>query len=535
MKTRFPSIPLLAVFVTVLALSTAVARGDSSVRVSRLATATWGTLAETVNLWSPDGNYLVYAMDPAGDGGSELFSVHRTGSSPVRLSAEMPANENPSGMLVTADSSTVLFVAPNEIYQTDELYAVPLAGPALAAIRLHPPLSPGKRVRGALALTPDGSRVLFIADLDDTGHEELWSVPVDASELPQRLSSGAMVSGGNVEPPVKLSSDGATVVFRADAQLNGRLELWSAPADGSAPPVKLNPTLAAGSQVSKFEITIDDRVIFMADPTQGRQELWATPLAGPALAAIRLNAPLASSGDVTWFALVVDDTRVIYSADAGADEIFRLYGVSVDGSPAAVQVSTGMQANGSVVSWSVSSDDAFLVYRADSTSDEVYSLWSVTMDPLGSPVRLNPTFQAAGGDVTSFAISPDSRKVTYVGDLSTNNTPSLYVVNPDGTARRTLAHLAPDDDIWVTVTPDSLRAILRHNIPWSFGGATYSWMRIDGSDHAPVSLLPRGASQHFSSGYGVASPNGKSFAYRSGDGVVMGDLYVAQRSGPDLP
>lgn len=535
MKTRFPTFPMFAVFVTAIALSAAVAWGDSSVRVSRLATATWGTAAETEHLWSPDGNSLVYAMDPAGDGGSELFSVHRNGGSPVRLSAEMPANDNPSGMLVTPDSSTVLFVAPNEIYQTDELYAVPLAGPASAAIRLHPPLSPGKRVRGELALTPDGSRVLFIGDLGDTGHEELWSVPVDASELPQRLSSGAMVGGGNVEPPVKFSFDGATVVFRADAQLNGRLELWSAPADGSAAPVKLNTTFAASSQVSIFKITANDRVIFMADPTFGKTELWAVPLAGPALAAIRLNAPLANSGDVTGFELVVDDTRVIYRADAGVDEIFRLYGVSVDGSPAAVQVSTGMQANGSVVSWSVSSDDAFLVYRADSTSDEVYSLWSLTMDPLGSPVRLSPSFGPAGGDVTNLAISPDSRKVVYVGDLSTNDTPSLYVVNPDGTARRTLAHFAPQQDIRVTVTPDSLRAILRRSIPESFGGLTYSWMRIDGSDSAPVSLLPPGAIQGFSTSYGVASPNGKSFAYRRGDGVVMGDLYLAQRAGPDLP
>ncbi len=68
--------------------------------------------------------------------------------------------------------------------------------------------------------------------------------------------------------------------------------------------------------------------------------------------------------------------------------------------------------------------------------------------------------------------------------------------------------------------------------------STKSWLRLDGSDAVPVSLAPRGASVNFSAVSGVCSPDGRSFAYRLGDGVSVWGLYVAKRTlsdGPLLP
>ncbi len=123
--------------------------------------------------------------------------------------------------------------------------------------------------------------------------------------MPTRVFSSSVLAG------TVLASMLTAGAVRGESSVVVRLELWSAPADGSAAPVKLNPPFGSGSQAKLFAITTNARVIFLADATAGRTELWAVPLAGPAAAAIRLNAPLGTSRNVTSFALVLDDRRVI--------------------------------------------------------------------------------------------------------------------------------------------------------------------------------------------------------------------------------
>jgi hypothetical protein len=148
----------------------------------------------------------------------------------------------------------------------DELYSAPIDGSA-APVKLNGTLPSGGGVLSFL-LSPDGARVLYLADQSVNGRFELWSVPTDRSSAPVRVN-GTLVTGGDVsesgasplEPSFGISPDGTRAVYLADQNTDGVVELYSAPSagvtndeievfasplDGSGLSMKLNPPLPWG-------------------------------------------------------------------------------------------------------------------------------------------------------------------------------------------------------------------------------------------------------------------------------------------------
>lgn len=123
-----------------------------------------------------------------------------------------------------------------------------------------------------------------------------------------------------------LSPDGTRAVYRADVQRAGQFELFSAPLDGSQPAVRLHaPTTLARRQVLQFAIGAGDRVAFLGDLNGDNLfQLFSAPLTGT-------TSPLELSGAITGIEelfLTPDGTRVVFSDGA------FLYSVPIDGSAA---------------------------------------------------------------------------------------------------------------------------------------------------------------------------------------------------------
>jgi len=123
-----------------------------------------------------------------------------------------------------------------------------------------------------------------------------------------------------------LSPDGTRVVYRADVQRVGQYELFSAALDGSQPVVRLHaPTTLARRQVLRFAIGAGERVAFVGDLNGDNVfQLFGAPLTGTA-------SPLELSGAITGVEelfLTPDGTRVVFG-----DGQF-LYSVPIDGSAA---------------------------------------------------------------------------------------------------------------------------------------------------------------------------------------------------------
>ena len=100
-----------------------------------------------------------------------------------------------------------------------------------------------------------------------------------------------------MSPSYDISPDSTRVIYLADQQVDTRVELFSVPLAGGGA-TKLNGTLPAGGGVSHALISPDSsRVVYRADEdTDNVYEIFSVPLAGGS--AVKLNPALTADGDV---------------------------------------------------------------------------------------------------------------------------------------------------------------------------------------------------------------------------------------------
>lgn len=83
-------------------------------------------------------------------------------------------------------------------------------------------------------------------------------------------------------PNPVFSADGSRVVYAADQDQNDVVELFVVPADGSQAPLKLNPPLVAGGDVTRFAAGNGGRVLYLVDQEQDEvHELYLAELDVP--------------------------------------------------------------------------------------------------------------------------------------------------------------------------------------------------------------------------------------------------------------
>ena len=176
--------------------------------------------------------------------------------------------------------------------------------------------------------------------------------------------------------------------------------------------VKLNGPLVTGGDVISFESSADGQwVVYLADQeTDGVQELYRVPLTGGA--AVKLNGPLPAGGDVTSFRITPDGAAVVYRADQETDDLFGLYSVPISGGgPVLLSGDTKPTEN-----WTITSDGTFVVFYAQYEEDFdpfCMGYWS-------APVSAGPPISLSGcpfvGDPYPspyFEVSPDGLYLVY--------------------------------------------------------------------------------------------------------------------------
>lgn len=124
------------------------------------------------------------------------------------------------------------------------------------------------------------------------------------------------------------------VVFQADLDEQGVQELWSAPIAGPAnASIKLSPPLASNRSVFfDFVISPDSqRVAYRLDlDANDVWDLYGVGIAGPTGSGIKLNGPMASGGDVcansaNCYRFAADSRRVVYEAEVDANNEIELF------------------------------------------------------------------------------------------------------------------------------------------------------------------------------------------------------------------
>ena len=370
--------------------------------------------SDLISAIAPDGTRVVFAyhnINPAS--AAAIYCQLPDGSAPpIVLNATTNSARGTRALRVSPDGQLVLYVADDDTDERYELWRAPLLGGS-APVRLSQPLSGNLDVTADLVLSRDGSRVAFRADADQDEVYELYSVSVAGG--PVAKLSGTMVAGGDIPaalgtpriPQFEFSPDGSRVVYRADQDADEVYELYSAPADGSAPGVKLHPGLTGSQDVALlgFRITPDSaRVVFAADTqVAGRVEVWSAPTDGSA-APVKLSGPMTSGGSLRleapygaryFLQLAPGGRHVYYLADQDMDETFELYRAPVDGSAAVVKGNAALVAGGDVTGFAPGPIGAGLLYLADQEADDVFELYLVTF-----PAQPRPKLPATAPSAT---------------------------------------------------------------------------------------------------------------------------------------
>lgn len=325
-----------------------------------------------------DFSRLAYVADATVDERYEAWSVPTAGGSPQKLNGALVSGGDVHSVHVSSTSDLAVYVADQQTDGVNEVFVVPITGGPAA--KVSPPLPAGRSAILAHFL-PGGSRILY-AVADAAGQIVFWAVESDGTGAVQLTP--AMVAGGTVAR-FTMAEDGSRILYVADQQQDEVFELYSASTAGG-PVVKLSGTLAAGGDVSTSpapRITPDgQRVLFLADKlVDGRVELWSAPFDGSA-PATRLNPAgrALASWEVLGFAPSAESSRVAYtyrSRDCGGCPwTVRLFSVPVAGGPR-LRVDDSLGASANVFDFPVPSpvDPLATFYLADQDADEQFELY----------------------------------------------------------------------------------------------------------------------------------------------------------------
>lgn len=281
--------------------------------------------------------------------------------------------------------------------------------------------------------SPDGSRVVFRADRDRDEVVELWSVPADGSG-PELKISAPMPDSGDVLD-FCIAPDSATVVYRADASADEVVELWRAPIGASGGAVKIGPTLwsagdvQAGYVVDPGSQRVLYRATYVVQPFQELFRLMSVNLSGDPVP-VDLFGDLATHGTIRGFDLAPDGQHVLFVADQHDDgEWLVRRDLAALGAPEVLHsVASGVIQSG-VTSTPDGSRLLFRMTMGSGASD----LWSLPADGSGAPTRLSRLSGTRRG-ILRHEMSPDGSRVAYVADQDTFDKYELYSAPVDGSS-----------------------------------------------------------------------------------------------------
>jgi hypothetical protein len=362
-----------------------------------------------------------------------LLSCTLSGAEPAQLLDSSPALARSSDVFSSLLASPDGFFVVYEKLVPDgsELRRADVDG-VLAPITL---LSlPIDRSVSAAQLTPDGQAVVFIADTDALDSFELFRAPCDGSAAPLRLH--APLSGGKDVQEFVFSADGSRIVFTAAID-RAVADLYSVPVDGSSAPKKLNSALSAGIGVEEILVApASAELVYIASGGV----FFSVPADGSVAAKFLLDLPNGSLQPGTQ--LSSDGQRVLYRAEALGLGIIELFSMSTGGS-APLKLSGPMVTGGEVTSFAQSPDGTRIVYLADQRVEGRFELFSATLTTPGVPLWPTPV---AGSDVTAFQIDRESRFVVFLlhTGSATAGLDALHRVRLDASTPPEAIHLPLD-------------------------------------------------------------------------------------------
>jgi hypothetical protein len=298
-----------------------------------------GDCAPFFTRFTPDSARALYiGFCPPGFVPRQVWSVPAGGpaNAAVSLAGSFATGGSIQGLLVSPDSQRVVFSADRLVDERVELWSVPVAGPAAAIVRLNPTLVANGDVQTGFQISPDSTRVAYIADQVSDERFFPYSVPIAGpSSEAVSLYQGVLMVGADARD-LAFTPDSSRVVFRFDLAVNERFDLYWAPSDGSAVQARItnrgsNPA-PDRSVTFRWHVHPDgERVLYHFDEFAPSDErgIGEQRFTDPYPADLRLDGVPVTGGRVDYFELYPDSAGIVYQADELADGKAQLFTVDL--------------------------------------------------------------------------------------------------------------------------------------------------------------------------------------------------------------
>jgi dipeptidyl aminopeptidase/acylaminoacyl peptidase len=309
---------------------------------------------------------------------------------------------------------------------------------------------------------------------------------IAADEVAYKIS-GDMVNFGDALDH-KISPDGKWVVFRADKEVNGKIELYKVLTEGGDVEKISGQMIAAGDVSDSYKFSPDsNRVVFRADKVEdGEFDLYSAPIEGTNLLTLTdyesgLILVEINSGKVTNdFEISSDSELVVFTSDRDEDGNFSLYSVPINQIPIIfkqskhllfqehpTKISGEIISTGTVSNFKISPNGTEVVFKASEVSGGIINLYRVPIDG-DTPINIsnlaeNPVSIPIGH--LDFKISPNGDRVVYMAEKPDQARLEVYSVSMVDNSTVKLSSL-PFFSLGVSsfdVSPDGSRVVF--NVP----------------------------------------------------------------------
>ncbi|NND90576.1 MAG: hypothetical protein HKN42_06900 [Granulosicoccus sp.] len=298
--------------------------------------------------FSPDGSQLLYAADQRTVGLFEIFLVEKSvpGVSAVVNGSFAEFVTLATGFGFSPDGNWIGYMADQDIDTIRELYAVDVSSLG-NSVKLNPPYT-GEEDLCTFEFRPDSQAVAYCADQDTEDKLELYAVSLDTPGISTKLNP-PIVTGGEVRSDFQHAPGSDYIVYVADQETAGVDELYRVNFDSPGVSEKVNAALIDGGDVDLFEIRPDGLAIaYVADQdTNDVFELYQLSLVPPGEMAEKLN-PARVGNDLIPIAYSADSAHIMYVADEAIAGRQQLYRIDLDEAGVSVQLNTLLVAGGQV-------------------------------------------------------------------------------------------------------------------------------------------------------------------------------------------
>ncbi len=229
---------------------------------------------------TPDGTRIIFRAAELLNGPRVLHSVAINSANSLIISRPASLYGEVQEFLISADSARVIYKAAGTASSPQQLHSVPVNSNAGATVCPQLAVDDEIPFDNWFQISADSSRVVFAANIAATNTDRLFSAAIAGGSCVDL--SGSMVPSGDVSNnDFAISPDSKRVVFIADTDTNGQEELFSVPLLGGSA-TKISGEFNGSGDVDRFQISADSKwVAFSATKdTPGAYELYSVALDG---------------------------------------------------------------------------------------------------------------------------------------------------------------------------------------------------------------------------------------------------------------